>query len=705
MKRIISLIILLSLLCGLLLSCANNTPDDPATDGPTDNENPGGSGGEGETPGGTENPNEPGKPNEPGESEKPDSPEVSDGINIASSEVAIYTSDDEQIMAAVANLIYLIDAEYGTRPTATDDIAAATVIFGTDAQCTQANEIVGYYEIEYKDGKLYVTASDAESLVAAKDVILSYAWKGGITVPKSINEKKLFNKIDYRTGKVTVYTEAEAEALPLLTDIRIGGESIASFSPMLELYTVKKVADYPTVTGVALAKNATVTVDAPTDENHGVATVTVSVGEASKSYSVIFYESISTADAEIVIKNGAEGTICFVIDDGGTETATFMLENILGKPGYENVTATFALITNKVATLKQGTDESGNLIWQTDENGRYVYEEIRGTFSFWRNILNTGKAAIISHTHTHTYPGENDGGGIFNYKKNDGTYTKTSNLPINNIIMEHRAARQIVEDISGEESYCLVTPGVGAPTPTFVSRSILKNGYLLARGTFGAGNATINTKFADYVFFAEDMLTESRLRSVPAYMIEHFASSSVHITDESSTNRECLDAGIDNWTAFIDKALELGGWASFCLHEIKPDTFTGSAHHIYQSQAKALFAYANSVSDRAWIATYDDAARYYVAWAHSSTKAEIIDGKIITVTLETNSDDTRLDVPLTVKVKLPGSWLGAKLGTEELEVRYDDRGAAYVLVDLSAGESCEIVCTGFNATESTEPTV
>jgi hypothetical protein len=91
-----------------------------------------------------------------------------------------------------------------------------------------------------------------------------------------------------------------------------------------------------------------------------------------------------------------------------------------------------------------------------------------------------------------------------------------------------------------------------------------------------------------------------------------------------------------------------------------------SAHHIYQSQAKALFAYANSVSDRAWIATYDDAARYYVAWAHSSTKAEIIDGRVITVTLETNSDDARLDVPLTVKVKLPGSWLGAKLGTEEL---------------------------------------
>ena len=688
---------IISLLCSLLLSCSNDTPpaDDPATDDTQGNENPGNN----------ENPDEGGTGGAPDEGGKPDMPQDTNGINIASSETLFYVGEDEEVKAAIENLIYRIDTEYGSRPATTNDLTAATVVMQT-AECEGANEIVGYYSVEYKDGKLYVTASDAESLVAAKDAIMSYAWKSGITVPKSINDKKLFNKMDYRAGKLTVYTDAEAAALPFLTSIMLDGEVIEGFSPTLELYTVKKTADtYPTVTALALADGAEITIDAPTAENLGIATVSVKVGEASKSYSVVFYESISTADAEIVIKNGAEGTICFVIDDGGEETATFMLENILGKPGYENVTATFALITKKVATLKQGTDEDGNLVWQTDDDGRYVYDEISGKFDFWKRILNTGKAAIISHTHTHTYPGENDGGGVFNYQKNNGTYAKTDNLPINNIIMEHRAAKQIVEDISGEESYCLITPGVGAPTPTFVSRSILKNGYLLARGTFGAGSATISTKFADYVYFAEDLLTESRRRSVQAYMVEHYASSGTNITDEDSSNRECLNAGIDNWTAFIDKALELGGWASFCIHEIRPDTYTGGDHHIYQSQAKELFAYANSVSDRAWIATYDDAARYYMAWAYASTKAEIIDGRIITVTLDSTSDDERLDVALTVKVKLPGSWLGATQSGSELEIHYDERGSAYVLVDLLAGESCEIVCTGFNAAESTEPTV
>ena len=146
----------------------------------------------------------------------------------------------------------------------------------------------------------------------------------------------------------------------------------------------------------------------------------------------------------------------------------------------------------------------------------------------------------------------------------------------------------------------------------------------------------------------------------------------------------------------MDTAISTGGWASFCIHEIRPDNYTGRDHHIYESQAKQLFAYANAYGDDAWIASYNDAAKYYVEWSKSTVSSKIYDNSTIAVALETDLTDARYDMALTVRVEIPESWAGAKLDGASLEMLSDEQGR-YVYVDLLPGESINITVDGYTS--------
>lgn len=372
-----------------------------------------------------------------------------------------------------------------------------------------------------------------------------------------------------------------------------------------------------------------------------------------------------------------------------------MYNNILGKEGYENVTATFALITKKVATVNTQTDENGNTSYIIDENGNYSFEEIPGKFDFWRKILATDKAYLISHTHTHTYEGENDSGGVFGYKKNNGTYANTPDFPAGNVTMELVASNQIIKANSGEsDSIGLILPGVGAAHSGYFNNLYLDCGeYVVSRGTAGADNL-----IADYntVVYLPDELNVNSLKSLKSYMVEHYLTDPEGTTTKTSSNADCLAAGIQNWTDFMDTAIETGGWASFCIHEIRPDNYTGSDHHIYESQAKQLFAYANAYGDDAWIASYNEAAKYYIEWNKSTVSSKIYDNSSIAVVLETDLDDPRFDMTLTVRVEIPESWAGAKLGADSLQIHSDESGK-FVYVDVLPGECIKIVADGYTS--------
>jgi hypothetical protein len=119
---------------------------------------------------------------------------------------------------------------------------------------------------------------------------------------------------------------------------------------------------------------------------------------------------------------------------------------------------------------------------------------------------------------------------------------------------------------------------------------------------------------------------------IKSYMVQHYNTSpSVKTTQADSGPAECLAAGIPYWTNYIDTAVEMKGWAAFCIHNIRPDTHdTRSGHYIYQSQADQLFGHAQRLSDegKLWIATLSEGMIYANEWVASSVQAYEDGGKL-----------------------------------------------------------------------------
>jgi len=690
MKRIICILLLISILCTTCLTSCSIIDKVFGKNDNTQNDDTGSQGGSADN-GGTGEGNT--------GSENPPIPE-DEQVNITKLGYTFFCdSDDEGVKASFCNFIYRIAKATSVLPIAAESADSADVIFGIrDYTSFGAGSVIGRYEILFEGGKLYITASDTESLEYAKNRLLSFITDEGIVISNKMAESNLFNVYDYRTGKITVYTPEDIGGLTLLSDISIGGVSFAPFNPMQSTYSVRMSGDYPEISASAVNPAAQIEIEQASELNLGTAKITVSIGGESKIYTVNFYKkATASVSSEIVVKGGAKGTITFVIDDGTESTATFMYENILSKEGYENINATFALITKKIATLDTSVNEDGEPVYVIDENGKYSYTEIDGKFDFWREILATGKADVISHTHTHTYEGDNDSGGIFVYKKNDGSYAATAYLPIGHVTAELVASNQIIKDLSGKsDSIGLILPGVGAAHSGYFNNLYLNIGeYLISRGTAGA--SSVITDYNTIVYLPEE-LTDENLKSVKAYMIEHFLSDPTGSTDKNSTNEECLAVGIQNWTDFMDTAVATGGWATFCIHEIRPDDYTGGDHHIYESQAKALFSYANAYGSDAWITSYNEAAKYYMLWGRSTVSSKLYDNSVITVSLDSDATDERLNTALTVRVEIPESWAGAELLGEDLEI-LSDEGGRFVYVDLCPGESLQITADGYAVAE------
>ena len=703
-KRIICLILVLSMALSLF-GCVldrftgdNDAGDSSSTENKsptTDNENA-----DGNTPGddvfdnGSNDDGDDNGTGDGGDSDNTDT-DIENGLNLTEIGLSFYTDGGTDVQLSLENLCFAISLMTGSVPTLAEAKDEATAVFGiADFSDYGASSFVGYASVTYENGILSVLASDTESLNLAKDALLSFATKDGIIIPEDLSERALFNKADYRKGRITLYTEEDAKTLPVATSILVNGKSLDGFlSSKLSYQVFIKEKEYPTVTAVALHLGSAVEIEQASDETLGVATVKIKNGERERSYTISFIDENATVNAVIVQKGGVKGTVCFVIDDGTHSTAEFVRDNILGKEGYENVNVNFALITRKLATLLTTENESGELVYDIDENGRYKYEEIAGEFDFWRGVLNTGNAYIVSHTHTHNPPGENDEGGIFGYKKNDGTWTSTSNLPKGHMLAEITASNQIIEDVSGYESGTMIRAGVGASVSKYFYNLMLDSGvYFAARANSSDTIANPNS----LVYYYNTITNRAGITS---YMIEHYASSYINPTIKGDDNSLCLSAGIDKWTDYIDYAIETGGWATFCIHEIMPDNHqegkTKSGHYIYETQAKALFKHANDYGDDIWIASYDEAAKYFLEWSTASVSAEIKAGNVIAVNLITEETDERLNVALTVKVSIPNSFESVTIDGEALEIITDEDGSKYVLVDVKPGET--VLLNGSNS--------
>jgi len=331
-------------------------------------------------------------------------PAVDDNtVNLTELGYTFFSDGTSELGDSVDNFILRLETATGKKADKSSDKETANVIFAVkDFSSLGACNIIGRYEISHADGKLTVYASSLEAMNFAKDRLLSYATEDGLVIPKDMSEGYFFNTYDYRAGKTTVYTDADLKNLTLLSELTVDGKKVVGFSPSNTFYAVKNNGtEYPTVSAKAINSDATVAIEQASADNLGSATVTVKVGNNSKKYTVSFFENVASVSSKIVVKGGAGGTICFVIDDGTESTAQFMVDNILGKEGYENIHANFGLITKKVATLETEIDENGDLVYKVDANGRYVYTETEGKFDFWRAVLATKGYASFSHPYTH----------------------------------------------------------------------------------------------------------------------------------------------------------------------------------------------------------------------------------------------------------------------------------------------------------------
>ena len=382
--------------------------------------------------------------------------------------------------------------------------------------------------------------------------------------------------------------------------------------------------------------------------------------------------------AEIVNKDGATAVVTFVIDDGNHATGTFSKEMMAQ---YENLTFTYALWTKDFATLTMTEDGTEYLM----EDGRYVYtqtETQEANQVFWWDILKNGRCEAVSHTHTHSFWGTNDDGGEFEYVKNNEEKISTATMPVGSVTKELYASKQILQDVFPQNRFpnqryiSLVLPGIGVRTsdfktadgktiPTYatyfnslITKAVQRDEYIGARSTFQVTNTKDS---ASKVVLPESLKSAKSRMAIPAYMIV-------------DANKGA--SGVENWTAFIDHAVEKGGWACYCIHNILTEA---RGHYILQNDAEELFAH--TVDKNIWVATFTDALMYYSQWSTAKLSTSYSGGKII-VDLTDSENDEVFDAALTVKVTVPSKWTSAVCNGETLSVETDENGNKFVYVNI-----------------------
>lgn len=390
--------------------------------------------------------------------------------------------------------------------------------------------------------------------------------------------------------------------------------------------------------------------------------------------------------AEIVNKDGFDGVVTFVVDDGNHETAEFAQ---LMMKKYKKLNFSFAVMTKDFATLTETEDGSEYIM----DNGRYVYsrnDAQKGNLEFWQGILDGTDSEIISHSHTHSFWGTDDSGGEFEYVKNNSDTVSKLTVPKGSTAKELYASKQILDDLFSRDCVgeTFIIPGIsvrtadyktedGKTVPTYFTyfKSMLEKAsrqsdYIGARSTFQVTNTADSAK---KVILPESLKTDKARTETPAFMI----------VDANKGK-----SGIENWTAYIDHAVEQNGWACYCIHNMFTDA---RGHYIYQDDADALFKYATR--QNVWIATYTDAMLYYNQWSTSTVTATYKDGAVC-VSVSDREEDSVYNVAMTVKVEIPKDWMAAYSGGVALEPFTDGNGKKCVLVNVVPdGETVKVTAT------------
>ncbi len=609
---------------------------------------------------------------------------------------AVYSSDDIYAFSAFRDLKNKFKNSFGyTLSQADNDSDARKIVIGNingdsvtegiyDELYENYTERVNVSSLRVIEDVIYISGLGKYGLEIACQLFLGFEKDGSIVLSSDTDKIVHFDSFIYKEQKQLVtYTSDDLMSLSLLSAIFINGSPVSNFGNKTEyIGSTDYKNGYPTVTASVGVKDSVISITQPGYSNSDVATIvsTSKDGKSTTTYKVIidmsmFYQT----SAASVIKDGKKGVLSFVIDDGNEATAEFMVNTIA--PKYENISASFAIITKNLVQMTEGVDDNGGRIWAKDENGRYLYTQDRNAWNFWKSVSSVEGFELVSHSHTHGYWGENDNGGVF--IDEDGWVSQS--FPKGNVSMELFGSNQIIKDM-GERGIAFVIPGVPHGISDYSKDMyVYSDEYLGARSTTG-----YNSNLSKMVNYEADMLTVNSRKAIKAYMIEHYNTDGT--TNKESNDEICINKPITYWKNYIDAAEQYNAWSCFCIHKIMDDSYVSTSsgeHFIFESQAEEMFAYANEKNDL-WIATFSDALLYYNMKAFSKVNALAYKEDYIDVTLETTISNPDYLVALTVRVDLLDSWTGAALDGYALDVLTDESGS-YVLVDVEVGETVKLV--------------
>lgn len=495
---------------------------------------------------------------------------------------------------------------------------------------------------------------------------------------------------DYLLNREGSYREFDVTDSALV-GIRVNGSPVASFSPSTHEYNVTlDIASGMKIVPTTSSFASTYTVTAPTVSNGNVAVITVTAADGTtvSEYKIKFNFS-GGVSSQIVNKNGADATVTFVIDDGHQGTASFAKSMILK---YSNLSVSYAVKTKDLATLKTEDSDGDGIPEYVMVDGKYTYEINATNYAFWQDVLAAGRSEIVSHTHTHTFWGTDDEGGIYEYVRNatPDVITISKLMPKGNSTKELNASMQILEDLFSQyiskngTAISLIDAGISVQTKDVVIdgktittykkyfKELWQKAYeagklISVRSTFGSTYSPtldLSTK----VVIPSKFDTYNERITAPGYMVEHYNANPEGIVNDD----------ISNWTNYIDAALKLNGWAGFCIHDIY-ETESSSGHNITYAQAEKLFKYA--AEKNIWVATYTAASLYYSEWSTAQLSSVYDDGAI-KVTLTDGERDDIYTEELTVKVSVPATWESASVNGNTLEVHKNADGSSYVYVNI-----------------------
>lgn len=536
-------------------------------------------------------------------------------------------------------------------------------------------------------GYNYMTALIIENITSGGVLKVTPYVKVGNNVIKGTSA---YYKITTNDGLTIEKTTESTVALANnadLASLTVDGSPVVGFSAGVTEYNVPAAdPSKMTIEAVTAEEGATFSVE----QSGNIATVTVTSfnGKATKEYTLTAYEKLAS---EVVNKNGAKAIVTYVFDDGDRTTATIVTKEL--SPLYDSLTGSFALITKDLATLSTVKSEVGDglLEYEKDANGNYVYTKNETNWNYWQPLLDTYKSRgfeAVSHTHTHAYIGENDNGGSFEYRNVNGVVFTSAVFPKGNITKEYYASNQILREL-GQRAYAMVGAGLTAGGYKIDYTDSYK-AFPQTSGAFIGKRTTYTYPKTPEVMVNKvtDFVNEDNRFNVLSYMVEHYNTSAVNTTNSSSSAADCLAAGINYWTGYIDTAVDMGGWAVFCFHNIRPDDFTGNlSHFVYQSQASALFKHSDDLSKTkdVWVANLTD-AMLYVFERSTSEVGAYMDGDKVVVSLDDHEDDAIFNMALTVKVALPEGKSGATLDGTALTT-FTENEVTYVYVDIVPGNS------------------